>query len=199
MLPVRILRPVIASAVLAPFSMAYAASFDLSGANTTAQTLNPTGGTTQAGVIEPNSSLSVSGSGVAVTVTQAAGGTGTATATITNSGTLAQTGTGRGIRNNSGAVAIGVTNNAGATISSVGDDSIQVSVGASTFSLVNNGTISAGTGRAVNLRDAGSNTITISPDHDLVVVWRWHRGNEAEFAKRVVAAIKAERTSAARR
>jgi CubicO group peptidase (beta-lactamase class C family) len=39
-------------------------------------------------------------------------------------------------------------------------------------------------------RGAGSNTITVSPDHDLVVVWRWHAGNEAEFVKRVVAAIR---------
>lgn len=39
-------------------------------------------------------------------------------------------------------------------------------------------------------RGAGSNTILISPDHDLVVVWRWHAGNEAEFAKRVIAAMK---------
>ena len=38
-------------------------------------------------------------------------------------------------------------------------------------------------------RGAGSNTITISPEHDLVVVWRWHRGNEAEFVQRVIAAI----------
>lgn len=37
---------------------------------------------------------------------------------------------------------------------------------------------------------AGTNSITISPDHDLVVVWRWHQGNPAEFVKRVVAAIK---------
>ena len=37
---------------------------------------------------------------------------------------------------------------------------------------------------------AGSNTITVSPNHDLVVVWRWHSGNSAEFAKRVIAAIK---------
>ncbi len=37
---------------------------------------------------------------------------------------------------------------------------------------------------------AGSNTITVSPDHDLVVVWRWHSGNSAELAKRVIAAIK---------
>ena len=39
-------------------------------------------------------------------------------------------------------------------------------------------------------RGAGSHTITIVPDHDLVVVWRWHRGNEAELVKRVIAAIK---------
>jgi len=39
-------------------------------------------------------------------------------------------------------------------------------------------------------RGAGSNTILISPEHDLVVVWRWHAGNEAELAKRVIAAIK---------
>jgi CubicO group peptidase (beta-lactamase class C family) len=39
-------------------------------------------------------------------------------------------------------------------------------------------------------RGAGSNTITILPEQDLVVVWRWHAGNEAEFVKRVVAAIR---------
>lgn len=37
---------------------------------------------------------------------------------------------------------------------------------------------------------AGSNTIVVSPDHDLVIVWRWHKGNSAEFAKRVIAAIR---------
>jgi CubicO group peptidase (beta-lactamase class C family) len=37
---------------------------------------------------------------------------------------------------------------------------------------------------------AGSNDIVISPDHDLVIVWRWHAGNPAEFAKRVIAAIR---------
>jgi CubicO group peptidase (beta-lactamase class C family) len=36
---------------------------------------------------------------------------------------------------------------------------------------------------------AGSNDIVVSPEHDLVVVWRWHAGNTAEFAKRVIAAI----------
>ena len=37
---------------------------------------------------------------------------------------------------------------------------------------------------------AGSNSIVVSPDHDLVIVWRWHAGNAAEFAKRVVGAIR---------
>jgi CubicO group peptidase (beta-lactamase class C family) len=37
---------------------------------------------------------------------------------------------------------------------------------------------------------AGSNDIVVSPEHDLVVVWRWHAGNTAEFAKRVIAAIR---------
>ncbi len=48
---------------------------------------------------------------------------------------------------------------------------------------------------AYGARGAGSNTITILPDQDLVVVWRWHAGNEAEFVKRVVAAIKAPNTA----
>lgn len=43
---------------------------------------------------------------------------------------------------------------------------------------------------AFSANGAGSNTITVSPDHDLVVVWRWHQGSSAEFARRVVAAIK---------
>ncbi len=36
---------------------------------------------------------------------------------------------------------------------------------------------------------AGSNTILVSPDHDLVIVWRWHAGNAAEFATRVIASL----------
>jgi CubicO group peptidase (beta-lactamase class C family) len=39
-------------------------------------------------------------------------------------------------------------------------------------------------------RGAGSNTILISAEHDLVIVWRWHAGNEAGLARRVIAAIK---------
>lgn len=43
---------------------------------------------------------------------------------------------------------------------------------------------------AFGANGAGSNTILISPDHDLVIVWRWHAGNIAEVGTRVVAAIK---------
>ena len=35
-----------------------------------------------------------------------------------------------------------------------------------------------------------TDVITVSPDHDLVVVWRWHRGSAAGLASRVIAAIK---------
>ena len=38
-------------------------------------------------------------------------------------------------------------------------------------------------------RGAGSNTIFVSPDHDLVIVWRWHAGGAAEFFRQVVASI----------
>lgn len=37
---------------------------------------------------------------------------------------------------------------------------------------------------------AGSNTIVVSPDHDLVIVWRWHAGNAAEFANRVITSLR---------
>jgi CubicO group peptidase (beta-lactamase class C family) len=38
---------------------------------------------------------------------------------------------------------------------------------------------------------AGNNTIWIDPEHDLVVVWRWHRaGAPAEFYKRIIESIK---------
>ncbi|TGE20040.1 serine hydrolase domain-containing protein [Hymenobacter elongatus] len=37
---------------------------------------------------------------------------------------------------------------------------------------------------------AGSNTIWVDPEHDLVIVWRWHNGNPNELIKRVLAAVK---------
>jgi CubicO group peptidase (beta-lactamase class C family) len=40
---------------------------------------------------------------------------------------------------------------------------------------------------------AGSNTIWIDPEHDLVVVWRWHRDRSLnEFFKRILMAVKAD-------
>lgn len=39
-------------------------------------------------------------------------------------------------------------------------------------------------------RGFGSNTIWIDPEHDLVVVWRWHQGSGNELYKRLIAAIK---------
>ena len=36
----------------------------------------------------------------------------------------------------------------------------------------------------------GTNTIWVDPEHDLVVVWRWHQGNGEEVFKRVLASIK---------
>lgn len=41
-------------------------------------------------------------------------------------------------------------------------------------------------------RGAGSNTIVVSPDHDLVIVWRWHgaaQGADSVFYKMVIDAI----------
>ena len=37
---------------------------------------------------------------------------------------------------------------------------------------------------------AGQNTIWIDPEHDLVVVWRWHDGSPNELIKRVLTALK---------
>lgn len=36
----------------------------------------------------------------------------------------------------------------------------------------------------------GSNTIWIDPEHNLVVVWRWHKGNGAELFRRVIESLK---------
>lgn len=37
---------------------------------------------------------------------------------------------------------------------------------------------------------AGQNAIWIDPEHDLVVVWRWHGNDQAEFYKMILAAVK---------
>jgi CubicO group peptidase (beta-lactamase class C family) len=45
---------------------------------------------------------------------------------------------------------------------------------------------------------AGSNTIFVSPDHDLVIVWRWHGGGKEEFFRQVIASIQQPTTSGSR-
>ncbi|MGQ0733824.1 MAG: serine hydrolase domain-containing protein [Acidobacteriota bacterium] len=42
---------------------------------------------------------------------------------------------------------------------------------------------------------AGSNTIFVSPDHDLVIVWRWHGGGKEEFFTQVIGAIQQTTTA----
>jgi CubicO group peptidase (beta-lactamase class C family) len=42
---------------------------------------------------------------------------------------------------------------------------------------------------------AGSNTVWIDPEHDLVVVWRWHAGKQAEFYKMILDAVGPGATS----
>jgi len=37
---------------------------------------------------------------------------------------------------------------------------------------------------------AGQNTIWIDPEHDLVVVWRWHADAQAEFYQRIMESVK---------
>ncbi|MEZ0539476.1 serine hydrolase domain-containing protein [Fibrella arboris] len=37
---------------------------------------------------------------------------------------------------------------------------------------------------------AGSNTVWIDPEHDMVIVWRWHNGSPNELIRRVLAAVK---------
>ncbi|MFD3002308.1 serine hydrolase domain-containing protein [Pontibacter toksunensis] len=37
---------------------------------------------------------------------------------------------------------------------------------------------------------AGQNTIWVDPEHDIVIVWRWHNGNQDELFKRVLEAVK---------
>ncbi|WP_022976195.1 choice-of-anchor D domain-containing protein [Nevskia ramosa] len=147
-------------AVLAAVPLAYAASFSITGSDTSAKTLAPASGGTETGTVASTGNLAISGSTVAVTVN---GGSGTRTAVIDNSGVIRQTGTGRAVRANSSAVVLNITNRAGASLSAVGDDAIQISANAagSSFTLNNSGTVMSTNSRAVNLRDiGGSNSIT---------------------------------------
>ncbi len=147
-------------AVLAAVPLAYAASFSITGSDTSAKTLAPASGGTETGTVATTGNLAISGSTVAMTVN---GGSGTRTAVIDNSGVIRQTGSGRAVRANSSAVVLNITNRAGASLSAVGDDAVQISASAagSSFTLNNSGTVMSTNARAINLRDiGGSNSIT---------------------------------------
>lgn len=107
---------------------ALAANFTISGASTTAQTLNAG----QTGTVTGTGSLTVSGGTVAVTMS--------GSSTLTNSGIIQQTGTGRAIRNNTAGVALAITNNHGALIQAADADAIQVNQDSS-VTLDNHGSI----------------------------------------------------------
>jgi CubicO group peptidase (beta-lactamase class C family) len=39
----------------------------------------------------------------------------------------------------------------------------------------------------------GGNTVWIDPDDDIVVVWRWHKGNGADLFRKVIESVRADR------
>jgi hypothetical protein len=137
---------------------AWASSFDISGASSSAQTL----GTGETGNITATGSLTVSGSSVAVTVTGN-------NATLTNLGTLNQTGTGRAIRDNTGVTGLTITNgsstNSSALMQAADADVIQMNKANSSVTFYNYGTLnslnaSKGGSQAVDFNAmTGSNTL----------------------------------------
>ena len=125
----------------------------IAGTVTAAQTL-----ASGAGVVSSTGNLQVSGSSVAITVT--------GTSSIQNDGTIKQTGTGRAIRDNTGALTLTVTNSAGALLQAADADAIQMNRPNSNISFDNQGSIislnaSAGGSQAIdwNAITTGSNTL----------------------------------------
>ncbi len=116
---------------------AAAASFTVSGASTTAQTLKAS----ETGTVAAGSTLTVADTTnpdnsvnaiVAVTIK----GNG---ATLTNNGTIKTTGTGRVVRDNTGVTGLVVNNNAGALMQSADADVIQMNVAVASVTLNNHG------------------------------------------------------------
>jgi len=125
----------------------------IAGTVTAAQTLS-----SGAGVISSNGDLEVSGSSVAITVT--------GSSSIQNNGVINQTGTGRAIRDNTGALTLTVTNNAGALLQAADADAIQMNKANSNISFDNRGRIislnaSAGGSQAIdwNAITTGANSL----------------------------------------
>lgn len=120
------------AAVALPFCVApaWADSFTVAGASSTAQTLGKGAG--QTGKIEKGGVLTLSDSSNAVTISGNQ-------ATLTNLGTIAQTGTGRVIRDNTGVLDLTVINGGGALMSTADADVIQMNKASASVSLTNSG------------------------------------------------------------
>lgn len=116
--------------VVAP-GHALATSFTITAPSTTARTL----AAAETGVITAAGSLTVAGGTVAITVT--------GSATIDNAGSLRQSGTGRAIRDNTGGLSLGITNQAGALVQAADADAIQMARSNSNVTLDNYGTITS--------------------------------------------------------
>ena len=143
---------------------AAAASFTVSGANTTAQTLKAS----ETGTVNAGSTLTVADTTnpdntinavVAVTIK----GNG---ATLTNNGTIKTTGTGRVVRDNTGVTGLVVNNNAGALMQSADADVIQMAQSTGGVTLNNRGSLislnaSAGGAQAVDFSNVttGANIV----------------------------------------
>ena len=153
--------PLIAALALAGLSgMAAAASFTISNASTTAQSL----AAGQAGSVTATGTLTVSGS------TNAVGLTGN-NATLTNLGSIKQTGTGRVVRDNAGVTGIVVTNgalgNAAALMQSADADVIQFNVANGSVVVHNYGSMislnaSAGGAQAIDFNAVTTGATTLN-------------------------------------
>ena len=138
----------------------------ISSPTTTTQTV-PSGGTL---TVTSAGSITISGSNTAVTMS---GGTAGSPTTLNNSGSISQTGTGRAVRANATGSVLMIQNLAGASISSVGNDTIAVgssTVSSSSVSFTNAGTITSGNAsttsgnQAINFGNltSGTNSVTNS-------------------------------------
>jgi hypothetical protein len=154
------LRAVLASAFALTMASASATPFTITGTTTAGQTLGSASG--QTGTVAEGGALTVGGSTVAVAITGN-------NATLNNLGTIAQTGTGRAIRDNTGVANLVVNNgsatNAAATIRTADGDVIQMNVPAASVTLNNYGSLislnaSAGGSQAVDFSSmTGANVL----------------------------------------
>jgi len=141
-------RTVLCAALALTMGSAAATPFTIGGNTTAAQTL----GSGETGTVAAGAALTVAGTAVAVTVNGS-------NATLNNQGTIAQTGSGRAIRDNTGVANLVVNNgsatNAAATIRTADGDVIQMNKPAASVTLNNYGALvslnaSAGGSQAVD-------------------------------------------------